>query len=1171
MQHSRFVHLHLHTQYSLLDGAIRPSELMDKVHDYKMPAVAMTDHGNMFGAIEFYQKAMKKGVKPIIGSEVYVANSDRFDKSSGTRDEDGSRANAFHLVLLCKNFKGYQNLCRLVSLGYTEGFYYRPRIDKEILKEHSEGLIALGACLHGEVSYKLNHNQYDEAKKAALEFSEIFPDRRFFLEIQNNGIPEQLKVNEQMIKLSRETGLPLVATNDCHYLNAEDARFHEILLCVQTGKTMDDPNRFKFSTNEFYLKSPEQMFEIFKDVPEALENTVEIAERCNLELKFDEYHLPDYHLEKDQTLESELERITHEGMDERFKVMEKKGFNIETDKWPYLERLKKELKVIKGMGFPGYFLIVADFINYAKKESIAVGPGRGSAAGSLVAFAMGITDLDPIKYNLLFERFLNPDRLSMPDIDVDFCFEKRDEVIKYVTDKYGKDKVSQIITFGVMKAKAVIRDVGRVLGMPYIEVDKIAKLIPNTLNITLSGALKEEPRLSRMVKDDDRVAELMEAALALEGLPRHSSTHAAGVVIANKPLTDYLPLYKNQKDEAITTQFPMSDVEKIGLVKFDFLGIKTLTIIDKALKLIKENKNIEIDIDNLTLDDEKTYKLYASGLTNGVFQCESSGMQEMLRKLRPSEFEEIIAAVALYRPGPLQSGMVDDFIKRKHGLSTFQYELKELEPILDNTYGVMVYQEQVMEIAKVLASYTPGDADVLRKAMGKKIEEVMLDERKKFVEGSLKNKHPKAKVEKIFDLMAKFAGYGFNKSHSAAYALISYRTAYLKANYPVEFLAALMSSNMGDTDKIIKFIAECKDSEIEVYPPNVNESSVDFTVHGDKIKFGLAAVKNVGEAAIVSILEKRKEDGPFKGFKDFLTRVDTRKVNKKVMESLIKCGAFDFVGKSRAHLFKNLEAQMDEASSLQKDKEVGQGNIFDMMATNTGAPLSSDDDDRNSEEWEEKTLLIFEKETLGFYVSSHPLQSYAEKLDLITTDNTETVKHREQSSEVTMGGVFVEFKEHTNKTGKKMAFATLEDLHGRIEALIFPKMYEKIRDIINTDDPFIVEGRLEKEDNASVSGESKIECKIFVDNIKPIDSSEVKCLKKTHIETDVETIKDDKMDELKDIIKENPGSSSLFIHLRYPDKRVVVVSLDEEYNIDPSKATLSKIKNVFINSDITFT
>ncbi|MBE9528884.1 MAG: DNA polymerase III subunit alpha, partial [Proteobacteria bacterium] len=1062
MHHSNFVHLHTHSQYSLLDGAIRPEALVKTAREMKMPAVAVTDHGNLFGAVEFYELAMKNGVKPIIGCEVYVAPGARTDKTPQSRTSILD-TNSYHLILLVMDSTGYTNLCKLISTAYIDGFYYKPRIDKEILREHSEGLIALSACLHGEVAYNWSHGLKDEAERIAAEHKEIFPDRRFFIELQHNGMEEQERVNGGLIEIARKLDIPLVATNDCHYLKREDARIHDILLCIQTGTTVSAEKRMRFATDEFYFKSPEEMTKAFADCPEAIENTIEIAERCNLEMKLDATHMPEYPAPEGQTLDDVIDAKSKEGLEARLEVMTKRGTDIEPLKWKYYDRLDKELKVIKGMGFPGYFLIVADFIDYARSKDIPVGPGRGSAAGSLVAYSLGITNIDPIEYNLLFERFLNPDRISLPDIDIDFCYEQREEVIKYVTELYGQENVTQIITFGLMRARACLRDVGRVLDMPYGDVDRIAKLVPAELNITIESALEKEPKLQKLVKDDAKVAELIEVARALEGLPRHASTHAAGVVISNLPLVEYLPLYMGSKENIVTTQFPMKDVEKIGLVKFDFLGLKTLTVIDRALKYVKANRKVEIDLDTLPLDDTETYTLVAKGETDGVFQLESSGMKELLRKLKPEAFEDMIAAVALYRPGPLQSGMVDDFINRKHKRVKVVYDHVLLKTILENTYGVMVYQEQVMEIARSLAHFTPGDADVLRKAMGKKNHEEMLIQRNKFIEGSIRNEIPKPKAEKIFDLMAKFAGYGFNKSHSAAYALIAYHTAYLKAHYPVEFMAALLSSDMDTTDNVVKYINECRNISIEVNPPDINESDKMFSVSGDSIRFALGAIKNVGSAAIDSILEVR-EDGPFESLVDFLVRVDSRKVNKKVVESLVKCGAFDFTGcagTKRAGLLEVLVGEMETAQKIQRDKEEGQGSIFDMLGDSDGQAgagavsggVKEFSYAASTAEWTEAELLSAEKETLGFYFSSHPLQSHMDTLKSYATCAIEELMSIDHEVTVAVGGVISTFKEITTKKGDRMAFVTLDGLSGNVEVVVFSDLYAKTSELITSDRP----------------------------------------------------------------------------------------------------------------------
>ncbi|HLC18367.1 MAG TPA: DNA polymerase III subunit alpha [Thermodesulfobacteriota bacterium] len=1152
MHHSNFVHLHLHTQYSLLDGAIRPEALIEKAREFKMPAVAVTDHGNLFGAVEFYEKAMAGGVKPIIGCETYVAPGSRTDRTPPSRG--GASEAAYHLVLLVKNAKGYKNLCTLLSKAYLEGFYYRPRIDKELLREHSEGLIALSACLQGEVSHHIGMGRAEAAEKAALEYAEIFPDRRFFFEIQDNGLEEQRKVNRALIEMGKRLEIPLVATNDCHYLERSDSKNHDILLCIQTGTTVNSPARMRFPSDEFYLKSPEEMMAAFRDFPEAVSNTIEIAERCNFEMELGKAHLPDFPVPSGETLESLMEKRSRAGLDARLAAMAHGGADVEGIRWQYHERLEKELNVIKGMGFSGYFLIVADFIDYARGRHIPVGPGRGSAAGSLVAYSLGITNLDPIRYSLLFERFLNPDRISLPDIDIDFCFEKRDEVIRYVTEKYGPDNVTQIITFGQMKARACIRDVGRALDMPYGDVDRIAKLVPAQLNITIEQALAQESRLRKMAEEDSKVAELIEAARALEGLPRHASTHAAGVVISNKPLVEYLPLYMGQKDNIVTTQYSMKDVEKIGLVKFDFLGLKTLTVVDRTLSLVKENKGVDLDMDALPQDDRKTFELVASGTTNGIFQLESSGMKELLKKLKPSTFEDMIAAVALYRPGPLQSGMVDDFIKRKNKEVDARYDLPQLRDILDNTYGVIVYQEQVMEISKVLAGFTPGDADILRKAMGKKLPEEMVIQRTKFLEGAKKNKVPAKKAERIFDLMAKFAGYGFNKSHSAAYGLIAFHTAYLKAHHPVEFMSALLSSDMGDTDQVVKYINECRDMGITVLPPDLNESFREFTVSEGRIRFGLEAVKNVGGIAIDDIISVRAEER-FSTLLDFLSRVGTRKVNKKVVESLIKCGAFDFTGISRAEHMASLDTTMETAQGVARDRDLGQGSIFDVLGPDDARQAALTLKPAGVTPWTDKETLRYEKETLGFYFSAHPLDGHIQELEIYATCPIEALVERTNGEEVTIGGMPTETREITTKRGERMAFMRIEDRSSGCEVIVFSELYKKSIELIASETPLLVTGRLDKEAE---------EVKVVASDIFPLEEApgagrRIKA-KNTHILLTTVGLDSQGLLELKDVIKESPGRSPVFLHLVYPDNREVVLSLPEELNIDPLERTFERIR-----------
>lgn len=1181
MQHSNFIHLHLHTQYSLLDGAIRYDDLFKLAKEYKMSALAMTDHGNMFGAIEFYEKSQHYGIKPIIGCEVYVAPVSRFDRSK----DGGIKEASFHLVLLSKNIKGYRNLCKIVTAGYLEGFYYRPRVDKELLKANNEGLIALSSCLHGELPHLLLNGNKEKALKVAKEYKDIFDNNRFFLELQDNKLPEQKKVNEGLIEISRKLGIPIVATNDCHYLRKEEAKAHDVLLCIQTGKTVNAQDRLKFTTDEFYFKSPHEMEIAFNAYPEAIRNTIEIAERCNLEIKLKEYHLPNYPIPNGEGIDSFFKNQARHGLEKRLQTMHENGEDIENKKLHYHERLEKELKIIEAMGFSGYFLIVADFIDHARKKAIAVGPGRGSAAGSLVAYSLGITNLDPIKHNLLFERFLNPDRISLPDIDIDFCIEGRDDVIKYVSDKYGRDNVSQIITFGQLKAKAVIRDVGRAMDIPYSEVDTIAKLVPNTLNITIDDAIKQEPKLKEFILKDNRIKELIDIAKILEGLPRHASTHAAGVVISNKPLIEYLPLYKSPKEEVVTTQYAMKDVEKIGLIKFDFLGLKTLTVIDMAIRLVMEKTGIKIDVDNLKLDDNLTYKLLASGNTNGIFQLESSGIKELLRKLKPETFEDIMSVVALYRPGPLQSGMVDDFIKRKHGKASIKYELPQLKEILSNTYGVIVYQEQVMEISRTLANFSPGDADVLRKAMGKKLPEEMVVQRERFIEGAKKNKVPQQKAEKIFDLMANFAGYGFNKSHSAAYALIAYQTAYFKAHFPVEFMAAILTSDMSNTDNIIKYIGECRDMGIKILPPAINESKQDFTVIDNKIRFGLAAIKNVGGAAVDVIL-KIREQGQFTSIADFCARVDLRKVNKRVIESLIKCGAFDFTEITRAQLLASLDRIMEISHSAQKDKDSGQMGLLALGAA--GTDFKSIHSLPKTEEWSESQLLNYEKESLGFYITSHPLEKYTEVLKQLANTDTEDIKDKENGADVSIAGVAAAVKEINTKKGERMAFVTLEDNKGSLEVIVFSDVYKNAVSYINSDIPILIKGKVDKDEenikviaNAVYSIEEAIKIKnrgqtpdklnrgqwaslplqaVSRGDSKNIDP-ELANLPSVHIKAGTAKLKNSSLKDIKRILNVHSGNVPVYVHLLWDD-RDVVIAIPDELKVTPSEKLIKDIEMV---------
>ncbi len=1148
MEHASFVHLHLHTQYSLLDGAIKIGPLIDKCKEFNMPAVAVTDHGNMFGAVEFYQKAMKGGIKPILGCEVYVANGSRFDK----RGSDAGFEGTGHLILLCQNLTGYKNLCRLVTCAYKEGFYYKPRVDWELLKECNEGLIALTACLGGEVPSLLKNRKPEEALNRAREMAEVFDDNRLYLELQENYIPEQTLANEGLVMIAEETGLPLVATNDCHYLTKEDAHAHEVLLCIQTGKTMEDPKRFRFPNEEFYFKSPEEMDSLFAKYKGAMENTVRIAERCNVELDFDTYHFPQYEKPEEKTLDEVLAEDSHRGLDQRLNDIRKvREISAEEEK-EYRERLEIELDTIKSMGFPGYFLIVADFINWAKDHDIPVGPGRGSAAGSLVAYAIRITDIDPMPYNLLFERFLNPERISMPDIDVDFCIYGREDVIEYVRQKYGEECVAQIITFGTMAAKGVIRDVGRALNMPYGEVDKIAKLVPNVLNITLNQALKQEPKLQELANKDPQVKELIKVSLALEGLSRHASTHAAGVVVTPDPLHEYLPLYADQKTGALVTQYAMSYAEAIGLVKFDFLGLKTLTVIDNAVRLIHEGGKADFDLNLVGDDDPKTYELLQAGETTGVFQLESSGMKELLVKLKPSCFEDIIAVCALYRPGPLGSGMVDDFILRKHGKKAITYDFPQLEPILNDTYGVIVYQEQVMQIAQVLGNYTLGGADLLRRAMGKKKAEEMERQKGIFLEGAKANNLDQKKAAAVFDLMAMFAEYGFNKSHSAAYALVAYHTAYLKAHYPVEFMAALLTEDMENTDKVIKNINEVRNMGIEVHPPDINQSDRSFTVSDNAMRFGLGAVKGVGAAALDSILEVRR-DGPFESLHDFCERVDLRKVNKKVVEALIKCGAFDSLNGKRAQFMEAMDAAMEVAARLQREKEMGQESLFGSSeVVSVGGNGYGELPD--VAEWDDKIKLNFEKDSLGFYITGHPLSRHQDAIKYMATCQLADLNERNDKEAVRVCGIVAGKKELMTKKGDRMAFLTLEDLSGFVEVVAFPEVYAASADLLGEEEPLMVTGELDV-------GEEN--CKLLASHIGLLKDAREKSTDMVHFRLNAVGLEDQQLRALKELVQRHRGKCRVRLHLTVPGQSETVVSLPENLRVAPTDEMMDAAEEIF--------
>lgn len=1149
MSQQSFVHLHCHTQYSLLDGANKIDPLIERAKSLGQPAIAMTDHGNMFGAVDFYRKAVAAGIKPILGCEVYVAPGSRRERQGVDR---GNREHNHHLILLAMDHEGYRNLCMLVTRGFTEGFYYKPRIDKEILQEHNAGIIALSGCLSGEMAKALTLGSMDQARKVAESYQAIFDDR-YYLEVQDNKLPLQEKVNAGILELGKELSLPVVATNDCHYLDPEDAQAHDVLLCIQTGKGHNDPNRMKMDTEELFLKSTDQMLDGFAHLPEAVDQSVAIADRCHVELEFGKYHFPQYEAPNSESLDDYLDACAQKGLDERLR-----DAGGDVDRESYQARLDYELGVIKDMQFPGYFLIVADFINHAKDVGIPVGPGRGSAAGSLVAYALRITDLDPIRHNLLFERFLNPERRSMPDIDVDFCIRGRDQVIQYVKDKYGEDKVAQITTFGTLKAKAAIRDVGRALGLSFAETDAIAKLIPapkQGFDCPLPEALKLEPRLNELADGDPRVANLLNHALRLEGLTRHSSTHAAGVVISNRPLVDYLPLYVD-RDGGIVTQYDMSSVEKIGLVKFDFLGLKTLTLIHDCLDLIRQARGEAPDLQSLGLDDPQSYGLVGSGNTTGIFQLESTGIREMSVRIKPNCFEDLVAILALYRPGPLDSGMAEEYIKRKSGKEETSYLHPALRPILKDTYGVIVYQEQVMQIAQTMANYSLGEADILRRAMGKKDPEEMASQRQRFIEGARANAIPEEPAAAIFDQMETFARYGFNKSHSAAYALVSYHTAYLKAHYPVEFMAALMSSEMGDTDKVIKNLAECREQGIEVLPPDVNEGGPEFTVAGDRIRFGLSAVKNVGEKAVEAIKETREQTGPFESLFDFCRRVDLKVVNRRVVESLVKCGAFDSTGVYRARLMAALDDALKAGQSSQRDRDSSQFGMFDLLET---PPKDPTDAYEAVEEWSGGQLLAFEKETLGFYITGHPLDRFEESLKRLQVVPANQVRGHGGAGEVTLVGVVTALRLRNTKKGERYASFNLEDKTGFVDTIAWPDTYRQTAEYIGRDDPIRVRGRLDV-------GEERMT--LIANDIVPLEEACAQAITGSASATPREVhfhLKDITRRELKtfhDLIAREEGPASVFLHITTPAQETRVVG-PADFRINPSRTLLDTVHRTF--------
>jgi DNA polymerase-3 subunit alpha len=1126
---SEFVNLHLHTQFSLLDGAIRFESLFDAAKSFKMPACAITDHGNMFGAVDFYFAAKSAGIKPIIGCEAYIAPNSRHNKE---RHDD----NAYHVILLAMNNEGYANLMKLISIANMEGFYYVPRIDKEILREHNEGLICLTACLKGQIPQRILRNDENGSKTQIEEYMSIFGDR-LYLELQDNGMVEQRKVNEGLVSLADHYGLPLVATNDCHYLRKQEARAHELLLCIQTGKKITDTDRLKLSTEEFYFKSPTEMATAFSHHPQALQNTLKIAEMCNITIDTGTYHFPNVSLPGNQSPEEHFEDLCRQGFEKKMKRVSASYPDFSEALFEkYRDRLNYEIGVIKKTGFTSYFLIVSDFIRYAKSEDIPVGPGRGSAAGSLVAFCLDITDIDPIRWDLLFERFLNPDRISMPDIDVDFCFVKRERVIEYVTQKYGKDNVAQIITFGTMKSKAAIRDVGRALGLPYGNVDQIAKLIPTTLDISIEQAMAEEPRLRDLYQKDETVKELIDNAQVLERLARHASTHAAGVVISNKPLMEHVPLYRGQKGETVT-QYSMKTIEKIGLVKFDLLGLKTLTIIDNIIRMLKD-QGTDLDILSIPLDDPATYRLLAAGDATGVFQLESRGMRELLTRLRPSQFADIIALIALYRPGPLGSGMMEEFIKRKNNPSLIKYETELLREVLAETYGVIVYQEQIMRIASRLGNFTQGEADTLRKAISKKVPEQLESYREQFRQGCAANGVKPEIASKIYDVILQFGQYGFNKSHSAAYALVTYQTAYLKAHYYLPFMSAILTNEVNDTDSLIGYITECREKGVTILPPDINESAKVFTIADNGIRYGLLGIKGVGEAALDSIVGARDECGGFTSFTHFCSLVDSRKVNKKVVECLIKAGAFDSTGLKRAQLFSLVQDKWDKLS-----RKNGKNSLqMDIFGTNEWAPKEEQIPDTDELDYAE--ILKGEKEALGFYFSQHPLSAYEHIIRQITPFDSSSIKESDTSDDVTVVGLINGLKEITTKRGDRMANIKIEDTKGIVEAIVFPDLLARTHLILKSEKPLVVTGTLEKNED----GPARIRAKSII----LMEDIQNELEKTIRIRIDCSLFKKEQLRKLRDILVGMKGDSRISFEFRQNgDRRIYKVPA---VRVDAAKA-----------------
>ena len=1148
-----FVHLHTHSEYSLLDGACRISSLVNQAVEMGMPALALTDHGSMYGVVEFYEACKEKGIKPIIGCEVYVAHNSRTSRNPKL---DSSQ---YHLVLLAKDEKGYRNLLKLVSKGFLEGFYYKPRVDKELLAEHSEGLIALTACLGGEIPELIRTGEIEKARETVCAYREIFGADNFYLELQDHGLPDQKPVNEALIQLSGELDIPLIATNDIHYMGRQDAEAHQVLLCIQTGTTIDQP-KISFGSNEFYFKSQDEMAELFADHPEALANTLEIADRCNLELDFSTIHLPHFDPPDGLDAETHLRNMCLEGL--------KKRYTEATSE--VMKRLEYELKVICEKGLAGFFLIVSDFVSYARNKGMLVGPGRGSGAGSLVSYLLGITNIDPLKFNLLFERFLTLGQITMPDFDLDFPDTRREEVIQYIREKYGDDRVAQIVTFGTMGARAAVRDCGRALNMPLAEVDRIAKMVPETLNITLDEALEVSPELQSNYQRDDGIRRLIDMAKAVEGLVRHSSVHAAGVLISKNPLTDQVPLQRPHEGGSAVAGFDKDMLQKIGLLKIDVLGLRTLSVLDDCIKMVEKNRDILIDLDSVSFDSEKVYRILQAGETAGVFQLESSGMRQLLKDLKPECFEDLIPVVALFRPGPLGSGMVESFVRRRHGQEEIIHIHPLCAPILEDTYGVLLYQEQVMRIAMELASFSAVEADTLRSAMGKKKHDKIKQLRQVFLDGAVANGLEKKDAERLYDLMANFGSYGFNKSHTACYAMVAYQTAYLKVNYPSEYMAALLTSIVDNKTKVAAYIGECRRLKLTVLPPDINKSEKNFNVEGNNVRFGLAAVKNVGDGVIDAILAARRDGGLFTSLYELCRRICDSAVTRGAIECLIKAGAFDSINKNRAQLLFVLEDAMGHATRAQRDKRNGQVSLFGGAASEEeyleprSLPAVKD--------YSRDELLAMEKDLLGLYISDHPLLQYGDKLKKVTTVSSDQLKDKAEREEVVVGGVISRIRKLTTKKNEPMAFVTVEDLSGPIDVTVFPAAYKECVNWLVTDKIVVIRGRANRRERMKADGDTSAvanDVGVICESIMPLSNGQKgngNGSSEKSINIRVGNIDRERLKTLRGMLDMYPGESSVFLHV---PSNGATTKMRIDLKVDPSPKLLADIER-FLGKEVVW-